>query len=64
MIDLTQTVRPRECGEATTSEIGNGPYACVSSEEATEILMPAVASGSKDGIVEDDDENEAYEAMG
>ena len=61
MIDLTQTVRPRECGEATTSEIGNGPYACVSSEEATEMLMPAVALGSKDAVIEDDEDEEGEE---
>ena len=54
VIDFTETVRPRECGEAITSKIRNGPYACVSSEEATEMLMPAVASGSKDAVIEDD----------
>ena len=61
MRDLTQTVRPRECDKATTSDIGKRPYACVSSNEAPEMLMPAVASGSKDAIVEDDEEDEGEE---
>ena len=58
MIDLTQTVRPRECGKAITSNIRNGPYACVSSEVGAGQLMPAVAAGSKDAVIEDDEGEE------